>query len=1257
MKIYFDDFQRPEPAKVYLGTPSNKILCALNGIDENTFNLKRNLNNAYEISFDIYRYIEKDGIEIESNGYEWINLFMRIYVDSVGWFICSPPAVFNDGIKEYKSITASSCEIEMVQHDITNLKINCGTTDSYEMLVKGNVELIDEVEFAKEQIKFYNKNNPDLSLLDILLKVSGLYGWTIGHIDNIPKQYKYYENGMLKTKYTYLCDEVGVFNIDTQDLYSFITQNMAQYFGCIFVFDINKLTINAYRPENLGEDTNINISFRNLQNSNEIIVDENNIFTVYTVSGADDLGITYVNGGTNVIENIDYFLNEKYLSKDVITKYKFWKQSLKYYRPLYTEYTKLYNEQLSVISELKDRLPLDDCSTDWSTFEDGKLVEAKANYEAQLKGYEEYYVNIDGDFDEEALKKSVDAKDYYQIKNVVLPSIEIEINNRKLGLEDPEEYIKSYETNWDLYGLDELQVKLDTYNNTISVAKSGGYDVAYSEGCGHTQDYHEAMYEKYQEAKKQTNGNVQGSCQYAYNERNAEINAATKILEEYNTIRKDAATMMDKNTWVYDASLSDAEFNDNGVLIFHDAPILTDNGVLISDSSLSSSGVLINKHLFNDSLKENKVENNILIFPSIPTVNDNGVLLLDGYKTNGNGILATENHMFSEKDLSELSKLYVDNTYSNENMFLVSSDTAVTAIDEQLKLLDAAEDDLYAASQPQFTYTTNLDNFLARYDYRDYTNSLDLGDFVWLGVRDDYVVKLRVISMSYNPMVMDNNLEIEFSNMIRSRAKRDDFTYLLGNTTGRGKSASSGNGGDYTSNEGIGLTPGLISKLVANGSFKNTMNQWIEEGMAIQGGNIIAGSADGLSVDKLNAKLIEVTDIKGENAFFEYLQSKLISTDKIVADSGIFDELSALVANIDKLTAGEITAEDIAAGNFHSLKLAAGAVEIDTAIVSDLFAGRLGAGIIDTNQLNLQSEDGGLSIVGNTMQFKDKEGNIRIQIGRDSEGDFTFTLYDVDGQGVLIDHTGIQPSAISDGLIVDEMVASNTLTTEKLAFEINTNEDGQVIYTNMVDNQGNSLGSVITKYDDNISQISKVVDLETGTIKNEVWQTSFDLVDEDGNKLIGNDGNAVSGSILQHLTNHEISIGGISSTVEEIESAYDDVEGTTLKKKISSVVQTVNSIESMVINEDGSSKIEQEANRIEASVNNKIDAISGSVRNLIRNSKTMFYNKYSLLSGGTAHVDNKGVLNVNTAQGIDINGVMIFNVHTPTIDNEGILNF
>lgn len=970
MKVYFNNDERPEQSKIYLGTPNNKVLCALNGVVEDSVSLTPRLNNNYELSFDVDKNILNDEDEfIESNGYEWLDVKMRVYLDTIGWFICDSPVIHNDGTREYKTINAYSCEIEMLQHDIVNLKINCGTTDSYEMLVEDNVEIIDEVEFAKEFITFYNRENPELSFLDIVLKVSGIHGWTIGYIDDIPKEYKYYENGELKTKYVSLSKEKGTFTIEAQDLYSFLTQDVAQYFSCVFLFDFKHMKINVYRPENLGKNTNINIGFRNLQNSNEISVNDADIFTTYTVYGSDELSIGYVNFGKHTIENIEHFLNEKYLSGDLIKKYKLWLEDVEYYRPKYIEYTRLYNEQLDVISELRNRLPLDDCSTDWSTFPDEKLLEVKANYEAQLKGYESFYVDENGDFDQEALDSSVDANDYYQIKDVILPSIQIEMDNRLLDDEDDyTEYIDSYETNWVLYGLDELQVKLDTYKNTVKVCELKNYNISYDEYqsmiesdpekySSHTEIYHTKMYEKYLEAATQLNADNPESCQYAFNERQKEVDSATALLDSYNEERQKIVGYVEKETWHHQISTSIASVDEDGVLS-------------VSGQNLS-------------------VVENILIADSAPHVDIHGVLSFD------------YDFYFTEQDLSDLSKLYIDGEYVNENMFLLSSDTAVSTIDEQLKLLDAARDDLYISSHPQYVYSCDLDNFLAQYEYKNYSDNLELGDYIWLGVRDDKVVKLRLISMTYNPMVMDNNLSIEFSNMVKSRASRDDFSFLLGSATSRGKKSSSGSGNGYISNEGITLTPGLIQKLVSNGSFKNMI------------GDIIGDTVE--------------NEIMDNDEIIEYLQSELIVADTIVAEDASFKELKALVAQIDNLIAGNVSAE-----LGHLIHITAENAIFDEAVILKLLAGELTAGTINTDKLNLESEDGSFSIVGNTMQFKDENNTVRIQIGKDNTGNFTFTLYDESGEGILLDSTGIHESAIADGLIKTDMYADKSVTVSKI---------------------------------------------------------------------------------------------------------------------------------------------------------------------------------------------------------------------------------
>lgn len=296
-----------------------------NGIEESTFQLTSKFNNTFELTFDLNENIliqDGKGLSklVHSNVYDLVGWLMRVYVENVGWFIMEHPKITDDGMKQTKTITCQSAEIEMQQHDLKNFKINQGTTDSYEMLADNNVEKIDDVEFAKEQIKFHNPKNPQLSLIDLALKASGMKGWSVGEIDSTPKTYRTYKDGKYVETTTLLSNEIGAFDIESQDLYSFFTQDMAKYFQCVFVFDFLHMKISAYHPENYGKSTNVNINFRNLQQSQEISVDDSNMYTRYYVQGADDLGITYVNFGSNYIENIDYYLNEKYFSPLLIIK-------------------------------------------------------------------------------------------------------------------------------------------------------------------------------------------------------------------------------------------------------------------------------------------------------------------------------------------------------------------------------------------------------------------------------------------------------------------------------------------------------------------------------------------------------------------------------------------------------------------------------------------------------------------------------------------------------------------------------------------------------------------------------------------------------------------------------------------------------------------------------------------------------------------------------------------------------------------------
>ena len=970
MNIVFNRYNEPIQGHVYLGTPNGKILCAINGIEESTFQLTSKFNNTFELTFDLNENIliqDGKGLSklVHSNVYDLVGWLMRVYVENVGWFIMEHPKITDDGMKQIKTITCQSAEIEMQQHDLKNFKINQGTTDSYEMLADNNVEKIDDVEFAKEQIKFHNPKNPQLSLIDLALKAAGMKGWSVGEIDSTPKTYRTYKDGKYVETTTLLSNEIGAFDVESQDLYSFFTQDMAKYFQCVFVFDFLHMKISAYHPENYGKSTNVNINFRNLQQSQEITVDDSTLFTRYYVQGADDLGITYVNFGSNYIENIDYYLNEKYFSPLLIIKYKLWKEDYEEARILYIEATRQYNEQMKVVTELYDRVPLDDCSTDWSTFTDDELKEAQANYQAQLKGYEQFYVDDDGNFDENALKNSSDANDYYQIKNVILPSIQIEMDNRQLPTDDDNaDYVDSYKTNWKLYGLDELKVKLQEYKNTIETCKKGGYDQPYTEDSSHTKDVHDTMYAKYLDAQNQLDSNYVGGCQEAYDQRQSEIDAANEILNSYNKTRTDLVKQISKETW------SGVVAADNSGYILDEA------GNYITDEA--------GRRIYCD----------------------------------------TQKLQFTERDLTELSKVYYDGDYSNENMFLTDSDDQVSAIDEQLKLLDAAIDDLYIASHPQYQFTTSLDNFLALADYEDYIKNINQGDYLWLTV-DNKVVKLRVVEIQYNPLIADNSIQITFSNMIQGRSSRNDLSYVLNTPSNASKSSASGSSNNFLNNEGITLTAGLIQKLISNGAFKNGVSQIINNEFA----GMLAGGS--ISLEELNAKIIKVTDLYGKNGYFEYLQAKLITAGRVVADSADFKELSALAATIKSAIIGASSTETGIVINLTTENATMSEAMIKDLIAKYITVNELKAGDIYTNKIKILSENGTLRIQDNTFSIYDEDGNVVVQLGEDKNGNYGLIISDSKGS-VLLDSQGLHEGIVPDDFIKTDMIADGQITESKI---------------------------------------------------------------------------------------------------------------------------------------------------------------------------------------------------------------------------------
>ena len=269
----------------------------------------------------------------------------------------------------------------------------------------------------------------------------------------------------------------------------------------------------------------------------------------------------------------------------------------------------------------------------------------------------------------------------------------------------------------------------------------------------------------------------------------------------------------------------------------------------------------------------------------------------------------------------------------------------------------------------------------------------------------------------------------------------------------------------------------------------------IKDHSAIITGNITSPSAsvnrvNGI-VDVVSEKLgvfehivadkIDVNELNAYKATIEHLIVGKAEIEDLKATRAEIEFLDADVAHIKTLVNGNLTSDNILSFNITADKVTMADAFIKDAMVDTINAAKINAGRINTNNVVIGSDDGGMLISGATQQFTDKDGKVRIQIGRDSTGDFTFVLYGEDGTGQIINQNGITASAVSDGLIVNDMINNNAaisggkLDISSVIFEIN-NENDTAIHSSKIylDEQNQSLEAAFNSLK---TQVDTIVDV------------------------------------------------------------------------------------------------------------------------------------------------------------------------------------
>lgn len=981
--------------KIYLCSPDMSLTTLLNGVIVDSVNYSPHVKDYDALTFDVDEFIIKDGEKIKSNGYDLLDTYMNLYLEDIGYFQMQTPSKTNDGDKEIKSITAYSLEKEFEQKDWLNFKVNTGEADSLEQLATDN---LNDLGFAKEFVTFYNPDNEELSLLHLVL--TKMPGWSI--VDE--------EIDRLLWAKKILIEEENI------NLYALLTSVIAPKIECIFTFDTINKRVGAIAKASLDDytyDTNIFIGFRNLCNSIGVTVDEDSVFTRFNCRGDGDLTVSDWNYNDTKIIDLSYFMRQPYMSDELIEKVNRWLSWRENNRESFANLAKKQSDINDKIYEIRYRVPNDgDDWSQWDEMTEELLNQNLTYYNALLTSLQ---VSVDssptynasgnyvpwkttsGDVNHDAyLALLYDMSNgyggyytYYEILNYIIPNIEIAISNLGIPEEEKTDYVEAYETNWELYGTEELTAKKKDYENRLKVLE------AYSKPWSSMTDEEKAQY-------------VTGEDQY---------NSAGR--SEYVKISGYLGSETKEGTLLYYLKKLNNEID------------------------------VLNEELDEATSQRNKM---------VQTAQ-----------------LEHESYGFTSDEIITVNTLFHDTDYTNSNILTTSVDTTLTTIDREKELYDDAVSKLSEASQPQYSFSVDLDNLLQIPEFQSWIDNFKLLNFFRLGLKDDYSVKLRMIGYSYNPCDITSSLTIEFSSMVTSRSGRSDLTDLLNSENNRGSknSISIGTGNSDTDKEYL---TALLQLMIQNKLFTNAVGN-------IAGNTVASTTINEAEIQTLISKYIktekiDVKQITGDEASFEILFSKYIDADTIVGDSGKFKTLDAYIANLQQAIIGTSSTETGIIFNFSSKN-----ATMDEAWIASLVAEKISVADLKThaataNRIDLISSatgDPSISFQNATQQFFDGNGNIRVQIGQDGNGNFNFIIRGTDGTTALFDQDGIHKEGIPDNVIVNNMIEDNTIQKVKLGFKIiEPNEYGGVDISKIYDGD-TAFGAEYTSFKENIT--SEVKDL------------------------------------------------------------------------------------------------------------------------------------------------------------------------------------
>ena len=322
------------------------------------------------------------------------------------------------------------------------------------------------------------------------------------------------------------------------------------------------------------------------------------------------------------------------------------------------------------------------------------------------------------------------------------------------------------------------------------------------------------------------------------------------------------------------------------------------------------------------------------------------------------------NRFFTTDQWIRLSPFIKEDEFSDQNFFLSGTESEEAKTEIRKELMDAAWKELKTLCKPSLEFSMSMANIFALPEFKPLIEQFQLGNFIRVGVREDYVKRARLLEVDMN---FDNlsDFSCKFGNLTTAKSEVDKHAELLAQAISAGKQVAKASGSWQKTVDEV-----------------NKLEEAIENGLQNVGLQIGRASGQAITWDETGfrcRKLVDGTTDQYEDEQIAIINNKIaITTDGGKNWDAAFGEfeIDTNGDGIDETLYGVI-AKAVIAGYIEGSTIKGGSLEI----------GGSGGTFIVHN-------DGSVEILGpdNTEKYADKSlvSGYQFRIALEYEGSTIF---------------------------------------------------------------------------------------------------------------------------------------------------------------------------------------------------------------------------------------------------------------------------